>query len=96
MRVEVEAELAELLPAFLKELEAFAAALPEALERRDLAAMRRIGHQLKGVGLPYGFAYVSELGLAIEQATKAEDWQALAGLAPALGQHLAEVEVVLQ
>jgi len=42
--------------------------LHAALAANDYDRARRLGHQMKGTGSPYGFADVTLIGSAIEQA----------------------------
>jgi len=42
--------------------------LHAALSANDYGRARRLGHQMKGTGSPYGFADVTLIGSAIEQA----------------------------
>ncbi|GEM_PF-488143 len=49
------------------------ASLASALQRADFEALARAGHNLKGTGEAYGFAELSEIGKALEDAAKASD-----------------------
>lgn len=45
-------------------------ALKAALAKNDLSVAQRVGHQLKGNGISYGFPLLSELGLEMESLAK--------------------------
>lgn len=47
--------------------------LANAVERGDFDVLARAGHNLKGTGAAYGFAELSEIGKALEDAAKALD-----------------------
>ena len=49
------------------------AALADALRRADFGALSRSGHNLKGTGAAYGFAELSDLGKALEEAAHSQD-----------------------
>ncbi|MBI5058358.1 Hpt domain-containing protein [candidate division KSB1 bacterium] len=58
----------QLRASYLKRLPDRVAALHRALEQRDFNQIQRIAHQLRGSGLSYGFARISESATAIESA----------------------------
>lgn len=92
--VEVDADLAEVVPGYLenrrRELDLLAAALAGA----DWETLRRLAHDLKGTGGGYGFAAISELGLRLERAAQAGDAGAAADALEAMRAFLQKVRVV--
>ena len=68
--------------------------LHAALAAGDFASARRLGHQMKGTGSPYGFAEVTPLGQAIEQAAAAGGASELARQIHLLETYLELVEIV--
>jgi len=84
--VRVPPELADVAPGYLMRRRHDARALREAAARGAFAAARRIGHDLKGSGLGYGFPRVSEVGARIENAARRSDAPALLFAAEALAQ----------
>jgi hypothetical protein len=60
-------------PAFLANRRLDLVKMQTALALRDFEAMKRIGHNSKGIGAGYGFVEISRLGAAIENAASAED-----------------------
>jgi HPt (histidine-containing phosphotransfer) domain-containing protein len=94
--VYVEPELAELVDGYLAHRRAEARALPGALRAGDYADLWRRGHQLKGAGAAYGFAFLSEVGAALEAAARHRDAGAVRRAAAALRDYLARLDVRLQ
>lgn len=65
--VEVDPEIASLVPGYLEEVREEARRIGDLVRQGDLAEAGRIGHQLKGSGAGYGFPQITELGMEIEQ-----------------------------
>jgi signal transduction histidine kinase/CheY-like chemotaxis protein len=63
----------DLVPTFLLARNRDVVQLGEALAQRDYDTARRIGHQMKGCGTPYGFPIISELGMDLERAAVSQD-----------------------
>ena len=64
----VDADLEPILPVFYADVDRCMAELEAAIAAGDEPHVRRIGHQLKGIGGPYGFPQVSALGGAFQTA----------------------------
>lgn len=47
--------------------------LKSAMDKKDLSVAQRVGHQLKGNGVSYGFPALSELGEKMETCAKRND-----------------------
>lgn len=73
IKVQVDQELADLVPNFLTNRRNDIARLREAFQAGDFDSMRHIGHNMKGVGGGYGFAFITELGGKMESAALARD-----------------------
>jgi HPt (histidine-containing phosphotransfer) domain-containing protein len=84
----------ELVQEYLTASRTAAAEMAAACAAGDLERARVLGHRLKGTGRAYGFPYLTEAGAGIEQAAKLGALQQAAGLAVALQQYLARVELV--
>jgi len=67
--------------------------LPALIEAGDWDAVRSAGHKMKGTGKGYGFARITDIGRAIEQAGAAEDAQGAREAVAALASYLARVRV---
>ena len=66
LNVVIDEDMMELIHEFLDNRRADVGLLREALASGDRAAVRRIGHSLKGVGGMYGFPWLTEVGREIE------------------------------
>ena len=65
--------LAAILPGYLARRRADVAAIGAALETGDFAAIRTIGHNMKGSGAGYGLEEISAIGARLEEAADAAD-----------------------
>lgn len=86
-------EVAPLVPEFLKNRRNDVARLQTLIEAGDWDAVRSTGHKMKGTGKGYGFARITDIGRAIEQAGAAEDAQGAREAVAALASYLARVRV---
>ncbi len=68
-------------------------ALTAALERADYHALRAIATRTKGEGTSFGFAAISDIGDALEQAARAHDVAGVHHQVRALAEYLDQVEV---
>ena len=93
IHVEVESWLKPVVPAYLEKCRADVAAIRSALERRDYAAIRTLGHQMNGTGAGYGFVKVTEIGSALEESALAEDAARIEQEVGALDRYLSSVEI---
>lgn len=93
--VRPDPDLADLIPGFLDNRRADLLKIRDLLQAGDMAALRRIGHDLKGCGAAYGFDPVSEHGAALEKAALAGDVAAATSAHAQLADYLARVEVRL-
>jgi HPt (histidine-containing phosphotransfer) domain-containing protein len=64
--VEIDADLADLIPGFLENRKKELVELKTLLQAKNFAALRAIGHKMKGTAGGYGFMRISELGKEIE------------------------------
>ena len=94
IRVEIDKDLEDIVPAFLANRTADVATLSAALGAGDFEAIRILGHTLKGIGGGYGFERITELGALLEEAAKVQDRPAIATAIEQLGSYLQAVEVV--
>ena len=63
-------EMLDLVAYFLARLPGYQQGLNDALAAEDLAAMRKLAHDIKGVGGGYGYPQITELGAKLEAAAK--------------------------
>ena len=92
--VQIEADLSDLVPAFLAHKRDDARTIIAAIERGDYAALSQLGHKMKGEGGSYGFDAITSMGAAIEAAALAKDAGAARRCAAELIAFLATVEIV--
>lgn len=71
--VEIDEDIAALVPTFLANVERDVIDLRTALADNDFDVIRRIGHNLKGSGGSFGFPKLSEIGARIEASGKMLD-----------------------
>ena len=69
--VNIDADLEDLIPAFLEAKRQDLATLRQSLEKADCDAIRRVGHKLKGAFNMYGFGFLSDVCAEIEHAASA-------------------------
>jgi HPt (histidine-containing phosphotransfer) domain-containing protein len=81
----------ELVPSFLANRKREVEMTRTALASRDFAALRRMGHNLKGTGPIYGFPCLGKLGAQIETAARESDAQLLHQLFDELERRLSEL-----
>jgi len=95
LRVQVDPQIADLLPDYIENRHRDVAALRAALPAGDFAALERIGHDMRGSGANYGLARISELGAEIEVAAKNGDGECLARVVDQLATYLEQVQITL-
>jgi CheY-like chemotaxis protein len=66
--VQIDPELADLRPMFLRTVRDFQRQIKEALDVEDFLTVQRCGHSLKGLGATYGVDPVSQMGRSLELA----------------------------
>lgn len=91
--IEVDAELEELLPIFMRSRADDMRRLDAALATNDFITMRLVGHSMKGSGGAYGFDEVGRIGDTMEVAALAGDATVVAQQLARLREHLANIEV---
>jgi HPt (histidine-containing phosphotransfer) domain-containing protein len=90
----VDAELEDLIPGFLETWQEELWSVSKALEKGDYETIRKLGHEMKGIGCSCGFDAVTELGDDLEKAAKAKAWEVIAKTSDRLSCYLERVEVV--
>ena len=91
--IEVDSDLADLMPKFLANRQRELLQIEEAIDRADNEALRIIGHNMKGVGGGYGFSEITELGKRIEAAARSGDQTLLRKQLHEYKEYLANLEV---
>ena len=91
--IEVDSDLADLMPKFLANRQRELLQIEEAIDRADNDALRIIGHNMKGVGGGYGFGEITELGKRIEAAARSSDQTLLRRQLNEYKEYLSNLEV---
>lgn len=86
-------EIAPLVPEFLANRRADVARIQGFIDSGSWEELRMLGHRLKGTGRGYGFARITEIGKALEQAGSTEDAGAARSAASKLDAYLDRVRV---
>jgi HPt (histidine-containing phosphotransfer) domain-containing protein len=68
--VQIDPELQDLRPLFLRTVRDFQSQLADAITTKDFVTMQRSGHSLKGLGSTYAVDEISQAGKIIESAAK--------------------------
>ena len=83
--VTIDAELEDIVPAFLANRRKDVQKLRTALAQKDFETIQLLGHRMKGDGGGYGFKTIGEIGAKMELAAAQHDH-------PAIEQHTTELE----
>ena len=94
VRVIAKEGLEDLIPEYLANCTRSIVDLADAVARKDLDAVRGIGHGMKGCGAGYGFAAITDFGRNIEHAAAGSDEATVAEQISKLGTYLANLEVI--
>jgi CheY-like chemotaxis protein len=90
--VRLDPEVAPLIPAFLQNRRADASALPGLIDGADWGSIQSMGHKMKGTGRGYGFARISDIGRALEEAGRDRHAGRARAAADALAAYLDQVQ----
>ena len=89
IEVEIDPEIADLVPGYLANRRADLPLLRDALAAADFETLATLGHRMKGSGGAYGFKQITAIGGALEKAAKDAD-------AAGVESHRAELEDLLR
>jgi HPt (histidine-containing phosphotransfer) domain-containing protein len=91
--VRVDSELEDLMPLFMDTRKRDMEGLAKGLASNDFAALRVIGHGMKGSGGAFGFQLVTDIGGIIEASALQSDAATIEKQFTQLRDYLARVEV---
>lgn len=94
--VSIDPDLRDLVPGFLENRRRDVGTLRTLLASGNFAAVRLIGHSMKGAGGGYGFDPITEYGGLIENAALAGDSSTVAQVVGQLEDYLARVQPVIK
>jgi len=92
--VTIDPALEPIVPRFLELRRDDIKHINEALGSGDYETILRIGHSMKGSGAGYGFDYISDIGIKIENAGKEGDAGTIRKWTKELSAYIKKVEVV--
>ena len=94
--VHVDADLAELLPGFLKDWQEEVSAMRDALKKNNYETIRKIGHDMKGIGGSCGLDEITDRGSSLAEGAKAMDRESIRKNLDTLAGYLERVEFVYE
>jgi HPt (histidine-containing phosphotransfer) domain-containing protein len=94
--VHVDPDLADLIPGYLVNRERDIATIADALEKKDLDAIRIVGHSMKGSGTGYGFEAITDIGMLMEKAAKDGGTETIRLQVKRLEDYLLQIEIVYE
>lgn len=89
----VPKDLKDLVPIFLRNRKKELGALRRAVAQADFDTLRHLSHRMRGVGEPYGFPDVSDIGGRIERLARDKDDEALMKLLTHYAEYLGNVHI---
>lgn len=92
-KIFVDEFLVDLIPNFIKNKVADLAVLKNAAENFDFEAIKKIGHNWKGVCSSYGFKYLGETGKQLEYLAQNKDLPSIKILIESLPEYLRNVQI---
>jgi len=92
LNIDLDAQVAALVPRFLAHRAADVGKIRAALADADFEIVRGVAHGMKGSGGGYGFPEISRLGAAMEEGARQRDAAAIRGLVASLEAYLARIE----
>lgn len=94
--VQVDPDLSDLMPGFLANKRLDLDKITAAAEAADYAAVRSMGHKIKGEGGSYGFDRITEIGAEMEHAATQRDLAAIRCCLRNLTTYLDSLEIVFE
>jgi HPt (histidine-containing phosphotransfer) domain-containing protein len=91
--VQVDPLIAPLVPGYLKSRGEDVQRIAGLLAAKDFAALRKLGHNMRGSAGAYGLAPLSAIGTRIESAAVASDGAAIGAAVEEMGRFLQNVKV---
>jgi CheY-like chemotaxis protein len=90
---ELDAQVADLIRDYLASRRNDVERIAAALTRRDLAAIRAIGHNMRGSGRIFGFSRLTVMGTDLQNAADAADYEAIERLQRRLASYVTRAEI---
>jgi signal transduction histidine kinase/DNA-binding response OmpR family regulator len=93
IEVQIEEDMADVVPAYLAKRRAEVAVYRRALEAGDFDTIKNLAHKMKGTGMGYGFPKLTEFGTRLEDAALQQDAQGIAGPLGEFARFVAKVQL---
>ena len=90
--VHIDSELKALIPGFLEDWKEEVRFMWEALEKKDYETIRKLGHDMKGIGGSCSLEVITYRGRDLEEAAKAMDQEMIRKNLNTLSYYLERVE----
>ena len=94
--VHVDGDLADLLPGFLEDWEKEVKFMREALEKNNYESIRKLGHDMKGIGGSCGLDVITDMGSGLAEGAKAMNPELIRKNLDTLSDYLERVEFVYE
>jgi HPt (histidine-containing phosphotransfer) domain-containing protein len=94
--IQVDADLAALLPGFLIDWQKEVRAMKQALEKNNYETIRKIGHDMKGIGGSCGLDEITDRGSSLVEGANAMDSELIRKNLDRLADYLDHVEFVYE
>jgi len=91
--IEIDSDLADLIPSYIKNREEDVINMRSELDEGNFDNVRIAGHSMKGSGGSYGFSEISQIGADIEIAANANDGEKIKSLITQLETYLSVIEI---
>ena len=90
----VDSDLSDLLPGFLQDWEQEIGIMREALAQNNYDVIRRLGHDMKGIGGSCGLDMITDTGSGLSEGAKAMDRESIRKHLDTLSDFLERVDFV--
>jgi HPt (histidine-containing phosphotransfer) domain-containing protein len=94
--VHVNADFEALLPGFLKDWQEEVRTMRQALEKNNYETIRKMGHDMKGIGGSCGLDVITDMGSGLAEGAKAMDQEVIRKNLDTLSGYLERVEFVYE
>lgn len=93
VKVEIDADLQDLIPQFIENRKKDIETLDQMVGKNDLASIAQLAHKIKGAAAGYGFNDLSNLAAQMEVAAKNNDSTPMTDLLTKMKSHFSNIEI---
>jgi len=93
-QVKVDEDLKEIVDDYLKNIQEQIQILTEGLNNKAFDDISAIAHQMKGSGSSYGFDFITDWGVKLEQAARDVDLDSIKNCIQSLDNDLKKAEII--